>query len=327
MMSLKYVHVVQKISNEMKSALEEVPRRGGMYNWMFLFKGSIMQMNDVTKEELERFDVVQVNLSPVDQLMVPRIKNMLNNSSTLLIGNNDYVVETWDTHDQHPLQYLQYQDMCDAVFGTEEFQTSFLRDDAYIIPHPHWTGMLGKIGIDDMRENRVAALYHWWEAKSYTTSLIFEKLRRTHPQIKTRLYSYMATPKDRSARWNKAMFDKTMPLFNYPDFMTSLGSNKFVFEPCSYHTYGRTSVDAAAIGIPMVGSNRVDSMRRCFPGLSSEPYDCKAILHSMELVMKNGSYLDRAMDYAKDAVEYYNYKNAEIRYMNMVNETRERLRK
>src|SRR3990167_7221723 len=192
MMSLKYVHVVQKITNEMKSALEEIPRRGGMYHWLFLFKGSIMPINQVTKKELENFDVVQVNLSPIDQIMIPKLKEMLKDSSTLLIGNNDYVVESWDTWNQHPLQYLQTQELCDAIFGTEEHQVSFLRDDAYVIPHPHFIDMLKKIGNDDIEIDKfkIGCLYHWWESKSYTSSLIFEKLRKKYPKLMTRLYSY-----------------------------------------------------------------------------------------------------------------------------------------
>jgi len=140
MSKLKYCHVVYKITNGMKAALDEVPRRSGMYNWMFLFKGEMVPINEVSKDYLEKFDVVQVNLSPVDQVLVPEVRRILgNNSSTLLIANNDYVCEAWGKWGTHPLYYHQVQEVADAVFGTEPYQTSQLRDDAYCIPHPTWT--------------------------------------------------------------------------------------------------------------------------------------------------------------------------------------------
>ena len=327
-MGLKYLHVVQRISPQMKSALEEIPRRGGMYNWMFAFKGSIIPINEVTKELLEQYDVVQINLSPVDQLMVKRLRDMLGNSSTLLIGNNDYVVETWDTWNQHPSQYLQTQEMCDAVFGTEPYQVSFMRDDSFVIPHPHWIKMLKSIGIDDLELDRfkVGALYHWWEGKSYTTSLIFDKLRRKYPRLITKLYSYMEVSKDRALPWHKVMFDKIAKAMNYPSFITNLTSNRFIFEPCSYHTYGRTSVDCAAIGVPCVGSYTVWSMQYCFPELSCDPYNCSGILDRIDKILRNNSWLDKQLDYASEACEYFNYEQSIERYMNMVDVVRDRLK-
>src|SRR3990167_6967996 len=170
MSTIKYCQIVQKITPAIQRCLEEVPRRGGMYNWLFLFKGSIMPINAVTPKVLEDFDVIQVNLAPIDQPMVHKIRKMLpKSSSTLLIGNNDYTCESWELWQTHPQLYEASQDVCDAVFGTEPYQTSFLRDDAFVIPHPHWTDMLKKVGTDDLELDKfnVGFMFHWWEAKSY----------------------------------------------------------------------------------------------------------------------------------------------------------------
>lgn len=324
-MGLKYVHVVNKITPAMKNCLEEVPRRGGMYNWMFLFKGTMIPFNLATKEKLEEFDVVQVNMAPVDQLIVREVYKKLKGSSTILIGNNDYVCEAWDTWSQHPLQYAQAQEYPDAIFGTEEHQVSHLRDDAYTIPHPHWIKMLKHIGNDDLDEDKmeVGCMYHWWEGKTYTQSLLFQKLRETYPNLYSKLYGYGNTMHDKLKGWQRVMWDEISPLMDYPDFLRSLQTNKLFLENCSYHTYGRTTVDTAALGVPSIGTDRVFSMKHCFPEMSCDPFDLKQLQYIANRVLKRGSWLDEQMDYAYEAVEYFNYKNSKKRYMNMYDETKE----
>ena len=326
---LKYVHVVNKITPSMKDCLEEIPRRGGMYNWIFLFKGSMIPFNNVTKKILEQFDVVQLNMAPVDQFLVKEVRRMIgNNSNTLIIGNNDYTCESWDTWSQHPLQYEQAQDELDAVFGTEPHQTSHLREDAYTIPHPHWIDMLKHIGNDDINIDKfnVGSIYHWWEGKHYTQSLTFLRLRRNYPNLVTRLYGYNGA-NDKNKKWQKVMWDKTMPLMEYPEFQRSLMTNRFIYDNCSYHTYGRTTVDCSALRIPCLGSDRIDSMKLCFPEMCCDPFDMRKQLEIMDKVLKGGKWFDKQMDYAYESSEYYNYHNSEKRYMIMVEETRERLHK
>ena len=120
------------------------------------------------------------------------------------------------------------------------------------------------------------------------------------------------------------MWDDVKPSLEYPAYIRSLLTNRFIFENCSYHTYGRTSVDTAAMGIPTVGSNRVWSMRYCFPNMSFDPFDCKSIVNCMDKILKGGSWLDKQIDIALENVKFFDYEHAEKRYMKMVDETRDR---
>lgn len=326
-MSLKYLHVVNKITKEMAECLQEVPRRSGMYNWLFLFKGEIAPYSLV--EDFEKYDVIQVNMSPVDQIMMREIRKRIpKSSSTLLIGNNDYVAETWETWGQHPLEYQQIQEVPDGVFGTEPYQVSSMIDGAFTIPHPSPLHYYKRIGNDDLEpeQNNIANIYHWWEGGTYTQSSILERLRKEHPKITTRLYAHgeNGLGRSKSLRWVKAMFDKTMPMMRHPDYIRSLMTNKFVFDNCPYHTYGRTSVDTAALRIPTIGSNRIFSLQHNFPNMCADPYDAKKLLEIMRKTLKGGSWLDDQMDYAYDACEYFNYANSKKRYLEMVDEIRTR---
>jgi hypothetical protein len=327
---LRYLHVVDKISPQMKQGLEEVPRRSGMYNWMFLFKGGITQFRDLDKKEIEEYDVIQVNLAPADQLLVREVKKLIGpNSSTLLVGNNDYIAEYWDQWGQHPNQYKHVQEECDALFGTEEHQVSQMIDGAYCIPHPTWTKMLKKIGNDDIDRSRykVGVMYHWWEGRTYTQSSVLAKLRQEYPRLSTRLYGYSQdfAQMDRSRAWQKQLFDKRMPVMGYPQFILSLQTNRFFYENCTYHTYGRTSVDTACLEVPTLGSDRVFSMRHCWPEMCCDPFNAKKQLEIMRKTLEGGEWLQKQLDHAWEAVEYFNYDNSRERYLKMIDETRERL--
>ena len=319
MSRIKYLHCVQRITPSIQRALEEVPRRAGMFNWLFLFKGTIIPINIITPDILEDYDVIQINMAPVDQPMIHKVRKMLpKSSSTLIIGNNDYTCESWELWGVTPQYYEHAQDICDAVFGTEPYQTSFLRDDAFVIPHPCWTKMMKHIGTDDLEMDRfkVGYNFHWWEAKSYAANIIFDKLKIKYPKLITRIYGYNPVH-DKMKQWQKVMWDDIKDPMSYPSFLRSLMTNRFLFENCSYHTYGRTSVDTACLGVPTVGSNRIMSMRHCFPNMSFDPFDAKSIVECMDKILQGGSWLDEQMDYASEAVEYFNYDNSKERYLKM----------
>lgn len=329
-MSIKYAHVVTKINEAMQGALNEVPRRGGMFNWMFVHKGGqMLEMNSVTKEQLEKFDVVQVNLSPADQPLVRPLKEMLKGSSTTLIGNNDFVAECWSHWLQHCDEYQWVVKECDGWFGTEPYQTACLPEGAFCLSHPHDIKTLKHIGNDDLDERYINTgfLYHWWEGRGYIPALMFSRFKKKYPgDVITRIYGYTKSG-DTYGKWTNVSYEKLMPMMKYPDFLRSLMMNRFVLENSGYHTYGRTSVDTAAVGIPTLGSNRVLSMRKCFPNMSFDPMDVHNIESTMHKIIKGGSWLDEQMSIAHEECEYFNYDNSRERYTAMYEEIKRRVGK
>jgi len=309
----------------MKKALDEVPRRGGYYNWLFLHKGEMLPFSQDI--DFEKYDVVSMNMSPVDQVLVPQVRAKIpKSSSTLLILNNDYVAEAWTTWGTHPIHYENIQALGDVCYSTEPHQVSLMREGTYTIPHPHWIKTLKHLNVQwNHSSNNIGAIYHWWSGKSYIESLLFYKLQRKYPKLWSRLYAYYG--KDEMRRWQKVLFNEQMKLLPYPEYLRSLATNKFLLENCRYHTYGRNTVDTAALGIPSVGSDRVFSMKLCWPEMCCDPIDGKKMMEIMEKVIKGGSWLDKQLDYAYEACEHFNYQNSRERYMSMVEETSRRLGK
>lgn len=311
MSGIKYLTVCNKFTPSMQECLKETPRRGGFFNWMFLFRGELSEFDAV--DDFEKYDVVHVNGAPSDQILVQEIRNKLGkNSDTKIVFNNDHVCEVWDGFKVHPLHYLQAQRQADVVFGTEPYQTSNLIDGAVCMPHPHWTHMLKRWGRTEVNDS-IGFTYHWWESKSFLPGMWSRKLKQDGIKHKAKLYSYM--PRNDQNAWTKTQFDELLTGMDYPSYIESYIKNKVGVEYTGYHTYGRNSVDMAAIGMPMVGSDRVESMRRCFPMTAHDPCDGKAIVNTIKRLWTDDKFYQEVIDYSKEAVEYYNYKNAKERFM------------
>jgi hypothetical protein len=320
---VKYLCVVNRLTEDIQEVFHEIPRRGGFFNWLQVFNGDLFQYDAklMTKEWLEQYDIVHVNLPPADQLLIPKLRRTLsNNSKTKLVGNNDHVCEIWHKFGNHYDTYHDVQRQCDMVFGTEHHQTSHMIDTAKVIPHPHDIEVL-KHMYTDMTYHKVGVLFHHWEGKTFTTSILCDKIFKQFGMT-SKVYAY-ENSKDECQRWGRILFDEFVGGLAYPDFIDDLISNKIVIEPCSYHTYGRTTVDLAAIGIPCVGSNRVDSMRRCFPFTSFDPYDIAGQLKVIKQLLNDEQFKLKVIAYAKNASEYYNYNNSRKRFLDALNEVKE----
>lgn len=320
----KYLCVVNKVSEDIKNCLNEVPRRGGFFNWSFVFKGDIMAYNDV--DDFEKYDIIHLNGSPSDQVLLWEIRRKIGwNSDTKIVYNNDHVCEIWDGFKLHPLHLFNAQRQADMVFGTEPHQASNMIDGAFTMPHPHWIHMLKRFGRRDITES-IGYLFHWWESKKFIPTIWSYKLKEQGIKHHSRLYSYMPHA-DKHPEYLRATWDETISPMNYPEFIDNFITNKLVVDYCGYHTYGRTTVDCAAIGVPMVGSNRIESMNRCFPQLAIDPFDGKGSVELMKRLWKDETFYAEVIDYARGASEYYNYKNCRDRFMSALEEVERRKRK
>lgn len=323
MTKLKYLHVCSKISDGMKNAFEEYPRRGGMYNWLYAFQGDIKTYDSV--DDFEKYDVVQLNMSPVDSILIPELRERIpKSSSTMLVLNNDYVAETWGTLGWHPKEYIHYQKQADMLFGTEPYQVSCMNDGAYVLPHPHDIKNIKRIGIKSYypEDKNVGFMYHWWEGRTYPSSLLGFKLKEKYG-VNTRIYAYNGQ-KDESVKWAKVMFDEHMSPMNYPEYVNSIMTNKFIVELSSCHTYGRNTVDTAALGVPTMGTDRVYSMTKCFPKMIADPFDFKKQMQIADNIMNNRKWLDEQIEYASNACEYFNYDNSKKRFLDALEDARKR---
>lgn len=328
MTKIKYLHVCTKLTQAMKDSMSFIPMLPGMYNWINVFKGQVGPYK-LVKDKMEDFDCVQINMSPVDFPMIMEVARKLKNSSTMLVLNNDYVAEHWGKLGINPTQYDEIQRMGDMTFGTEPCQTSCMIKGSYCLSHPHRVDILKHYGLDisdEDKKGKVGSLFHWWEGEILLPSLLFKRLEEKGYKLDTHLYSY-DPHHSTNPHWTKVLYDKIHVGYKYPTFIKELMTLQLFVENCSYHTYGRTTVDTAALGVPTIGSNRVFSMRYCFPNMCYDPADMKSAVEIADRVLKGGKWLEEQMSIARERCTYFNYDNSRERFIKAFEESKKRVGK
>jgi glycosyltransferase involved in cell wall biosynthesis len=325
-MNLKYSLVLsgKTTPQSIIDALGEMPRRSGLFNWIFAHKGEINQWNDI-KHCVDDYDVIQVNMSPMDMTIIPEIRNTISDSTKLVI-NNDYVCEYWNKWNLHPHYYRDIQMMGDMVFGTEPHQVSNMINGAFCMPHPTHTKILKSFGHDvTQEENSVGFIYHWWAPEAYLSYMTLEAVKAKFGVEKSRIYGY-SPDKDplKSFVQKKMLFDDVMHLTDFPTFADKIQKERCLYDPNPCHTYGRNGVEAACLGVPIVGSDRVFSQQKLFPTLACDPYDKCATIDRFKTVFCDESEMKKIMDYAYREVEFFNYENSVKRYIDALKEADER---
>jgi len=304
------------------SALKEQPARSGQYNWFQLFAGDIGTFGSF-KDKLHEYDIVQINLSPVDMVIVPEVRRILGeNSKTKLVLNNDYVCEYWGKWELDPYLYDNVQRMGDMVFSTEKHQVSNMIDGTFVIPHPTRTEQLKCMGIDSETKvnSSVGFIFHWWVGETYLPNRTLKKLEQKGYFKHIKMFSYNKQW-DTMKRYKGHMFAdyNTIPNMPFPDYAEEVMKTEIIFDPNPYHTYGRNGVEAACWKIPVIGSNRVFSYNKLFPELTIDPFDYHDIEKKFDIVLEDKERLKKILDKAYDDVEYFNYENSKKRFMDAYN--------
>jgi len=304
-----------EIPEYIKDCLEEQPARSGMYNWIFAFKGEVNTWKSV-KHRLHEFDVVQVNMSPLDFQTVIDVREELTrtgNTHTKLVINNDYVCECWKEWDVHPGLYDSIQRMGDMVFGTEPHQVSNMVNGAFCIPHPTNTKWLKRM-TTDTKSNSIGYVFHWWEGGTYLPYRTTEKVKEKYGIDRSHVYGYKPQY-DKMGKLNGMTWDKVMPLDNFSNYAERVMGERIVYDPNPYHTYGRNGVEAACWRMPIVGSDRVFSYKKLFPEFCCDPYDFNATMKVFDFIMNNPKEVQKILDRAYEEVEWFNYENSRKRFL------------
>jgi len=136
-------------------------------------------------------------------------------------------------------------------------------------------------------------------------------------------YDHSQDPKKFST---STLYDKVFQGTNFLEFCEQLLSTDIIYEPFTLTSHGRATIDTAALGIPTVGSNRVESVQRCFPFTSIDPWDAKEANKMLKKLVNDENFRTKVISYAREAVEYYNHKNSTTRFLKAL-ETRSLLLK
>jgi len=317
---VKYLLVTNYIHRQL---LEEELTRTGLYQWINVFKGDVKRPRDI--KDYNDYDIVQVNLSSQDMHLIGDIRAKIGeDSKTLLVVNNDYTTEIWENAFQFPTTMSREIAYADMLFGTEYYQTTALSEmvgrKCFVIPHPADIRRLKSLA-PKQRKDIITAIWRRYDNRTFVPSLAI----RGHG-LTTRLIGY---DKNQDQRFHATtpLYDYVMAGTNYFQFCDQMRESKIVYDPFTYHSYSRATVDAAALGVAYIGSSRTQSSPLLYPFTTIDPYDIKK---ARELVVKlntDEEFYNKVVSTARERSEFYNHENSKLRYMMALSESKKDGRK
>ena len=298
----------------------------GLFQWSVAFekfgKGGTLSA-DINRHSLENYDVVHVNYTPRNDSYIAAIRNALGEKSdTKIIANVDYAVGMWNSMDPHIMKAML--EKADMIFHVEPVGAGRIRSlvkeemkkNVFTIPHPVNTTEIQKMASED-REPVIACQYHryldswqdyWWGLK---------EIRETHEDHKVMLMNYTA-PEKRSNVPIVCMFDEVVGRMKYFEYLKLLSHVMINIDITPDYTYGRGVVDAAALGVPTIGSKTIEAVNRLFPlhrvrvGLDKE-----LERYCLQLI-EDEKYYEQAANNAMKECHFYSLENSYNRMVNAI---------
>jgi len=305
---IKYLLVTNYIHQQL---LEEELARTGLYQWINVFNGEVRKPRDVVN--YNDYDIVQVNMSAQDVNLVSTIREQLGeDSKTKLVLNNDYTTEIWGMTFDFPETLGREISKADMLFGTEYFQTTALsevsRRKCYVIPHPCDVKRFKHLPSLPIK-NLITTIWRRYDNFAYIPSLAV----RNHG-LTTQLIGY-DDKKDPKTFLTTTLYDYVFAGTNCFEFNDQLRESLIVYNPFTFHSYDRTTVECAAMGVAVVGSSRTQSMNVCYPHTVCDPYDVKAARDLIDKLLTDTEFYKKVVATARIKAEFYNHENSKERYL------------
>ena len=292
--------------------------RTGLYSWIPTMEGEVRLFTAVDKSEYENYDIIQVNLSTQDLHILGDVREVIgDNSKTKLVANNDYTLELWGQSFPYLSTLKREIQYADMIFGTEPYQVGALElltgRKVHLITHPAFVKRLSTLKVDS-DEEYISVISHRYDNNNVVPSLALKGLN-----YKTRLIGHDSNS-DKNHYKTVTLYNETLKATNYMDFCDQLLDSKVVYDPFSLTSQGRVGWDCAAMGIPVVGSDRNESYRVCFPKTCVDPYDVKSANKLLKRLVDDTVFRDEVIAYAKEAVNIVSYDNSRKLYLQALEE-------
>ena len=317
MKKIKFLYTALRLVQDI---LDNKPTMTGCYQWLEVFKGDARNYTELSDEDLEKYDVIMVNLDGQDCRIVPDLRRRLgNSSSTKIIANQDYAPEGMTSG------FQVYQDLkngimlADGAFATSPSAQGMFeliaegKKKIHLIPHPVETSLIKHIN-SDIENDWVAVFYHRYGQDAFTPYLALQ-----NSGFKFGLIGHYQGG-DKWFRRTQSMWPMTVPYMRFMDVLKLMREAKYgLFVPNSY-TYGRVPCDFASVGRPLVASKNIWSAQICYPLTLVDPYDVKGMRSLLYRLRDDSSFYDEVSNLAYHQVEFFNHENSRNRFLSMLEE-------
>ncbi|MFQ6064264.1 MAG: hypothetical protein ACE5L6_02195 [Candidatus Bathyarchaeia archaeon] len=176
--------------------------RAGVYQWHEAFNrgkdvGHVKHTLEIAPAELEQYDIIHINGAGGDAGLVDKVKEALKASSTLVIFNLDYAVETFQSGFPNLQDLYNACLKADFIFAVEPGQQALMnyllhhvitphRDKVSVpvIPHPcDVEGLKACFVPYEERVEKIIACFHRYDRHVYLPSAVLWNLEAYHPTL------------------------------------------------------------------------------------------------------------------------------------------------
>jgi len=292
--------------------------RTGLYAWIPTFDGDIKYFTQIEPKDFEKYDIIHVNCSGQDIHTLGEIRKAIgNSSSTKLVANNDYTVELWTSSFNYLPTLAREINYADMIFGTEPNQVgtlqTLLKRKVHLITHPCFTRRL-KTLRPKRKLNTISTISHRYDNYNIIPSLAVKDLG-----CKTRLIGYDPNS-DRKKFVTSMCYNEVLGGANFMDFCDQLMESRVVVDPFTLTSQSRTGWDCAALGVPLVGSDRTYSTQICYPKTCVPPFNIQKMREMVKRLLHDDKFKDEIVEEAKEKVDMVSYENSKKRYLEKLEE-------
>jgi glycosyltransferase involved in cell wall biosynthesis len=299
----------EKLNNE--SFNSKIPL-SGLFNWCKVFNG-VMDFPR-TSEEFDNYDIVHINITQKNLPLLSKIIPKINRNKTKILANVDYAVELWSSAFHHPTLLFQELDKCDYIFSVESLGASVLEDnlkrDIPIIPHPVDVKSISELRTTE-RFLRVTAINHSYDNCYMQAFLSMNSLPES--------YVTAIVGAGDIAQNVLHLFDEVQMRLSFDQMLEYLSKSYCIVDPYSVHSYGRTTIEAAALGVPCIGSHNIESMRVLFTDLIADCNNPISIKNLLEYIINDSKFYTEVCKKAILNAEYYSLESSYQRMSNFFN--------
>ena len=293
--------------------------QSGLYCWTQAFRergGVGEQYPTIERDYLEKYDIVHVNYTPGHPNYIESIRNALGDKTSVkLVANVDYAMSMWET--LNPFNMKRQLNMADLVFHVESMGAHalgrFLGRYVPIIPHPVDTRHIKQMPRSSRDPHAKPLVTCQWHRYGGTwSSYYFGTLGLNCVKFLTSF-----TPPNPQKLVNlETLFERVIPAMPYEQYLqTVLSMATANMDLAPDITYGRGIVDAAAFGIPTVGSESVEASRVIWPELTVPAFNHSAVHETTKKLLTDKEFYDKMATQGRDRSELYSCESSYYKMM------------
>ena len=296
----------------------------GFLQWQHVFGGQVLMAAGILDKLKDgEYDLIHIRFCRENLGLIRSVREKLGyKAKTLLMVSIDIPVCEWKKERIACKEMNATLQNADFIFATEyrlaQAVMKRVKRTVYELPHP--------------ADIKKIQSYNTGNHDSDIITILFSRKRFLFKAIcflagilgfRVRFLQYPDTD-GKAFLWRKGKGEIRV-CDNEQQFCEALLESKLVLAPFSKNNYGQAEIYAAALKRNVIGNNRSDALRRCYPFSLASPYNVMGFLIRYMGFKKNVCVSNYHAASAMDKAEYYNYANLQKRvYDFLYRETQDR---